>query len=125
MSVTMQIDQTAGVVICVVEGDVLAEDVLSATDEVQTDSNYQPGMNALWDLTDANLAGGKVDQIKLVVNGIAGRRDKRGAGYRVAIVAPSDLAFGISRQYKAYADRLPFSLRVFRDKDEAWRWLLG
>ncbi len=125
MSVTMQIDQTAGVIISVIEGDASGEDVLSAMDEVQTHANYRPNMSALWDLTGANLVGGKTDQLRSVVDGIAKRRDKRGVGYRVAIVAPSDVAFGISRQYEAYADRLPFSLRVFRDREEGWRWLLG
>lgn len=125
MSVTMQIDQAAGVIISVVEGDVSAEDVLSAMDEVQAHADFRPSMNVLWDLTDADFIGGKTDQLRSVVDGIANRRDKRGTGYRVAIVAPSDVAFGVSRQYEAFADRLPFSLRVFREKDEAWQWLVG
>jgi len=47
-------------------------------------------------------------------------------GMRTAIVAPSDVLFGISRMYEMLADSLgsPIEVAVFRDVDHAEDWLL-
>ncbi len=42
---------------------------------------------------------------------------------KVAIYAPGDLAFGISRMYDAIADESPEEVKPFRDVREAIRWL--
>lgn len=44
---------------------------------------------------------------------------------RVAVLAPDDLTFGLSRVYQLTTDgNLPESQRVFRDRPSAIRWLL-
>lgn len=48
---------------------------------------------------------------------------EKGEPGRVAIVASSDLAFGLSRMYQAFRSQSMSEIRVFRDLDEACRWL--
>jgi len=45
------------------------------------------------------------------------------AGSRRAILVESDLVFGVSRMYQAYAGQGGPEVRVFRDPDEANVWL--
>lgn len=44
-------------------------------------------------------------------------------GTRRAIVAPSDVAFGLSRMFSLYAERVGQNVRVFREAREAEHWL--
>lgn len=42
---------------------------------------------------------------------------------RIAIVAATDLGFGLSRMYQAFRSDSMSEIRVFRELEEAWRWL--
>jgi hypothetical protein len=43
----------------------------------------------------------------------------------VAIVAPKDLAFGLSRMYEIYREQPQIALKVFRTREDALAWLKG
>ena len=43
--------------------------------------------------------------------------------YRVAIVAPRDVVYGVGRMYEAYRERTPGAVQVFRTMEEALAWL--
>jgi len=43
--------------------------------------------------------------------------------FKLAIVAPTDLLFGMSRIYKAYGESIGFKISVFRDKENSELWL--
>lgn len=42
---------------------------------------------------------------------------------RIAMVAPEDLLFGLSRVFSAHGEREGLEAAVFRTHDEAWSWL--
>lgn len=44
-------------------------------------------------------------------------------GSRLAIVVDSDVAYGLSRVYEARTAELDFDIGIFRDRDEAIKWL--
>lgn len=46
-----------------------------------------------------------------------------GAPMRIAIIAPSDLAFGLARMYQALRSESVNEMRVFREADEAMLWI--
>jgi len=54
-----------------------------------------------------------------------GAEDETPAQSRVAMVAPANLVYGLSRMYQSYRADSPLPLRVFRDYDEALAWLEG
>lgn len=51
--------------------------------------------------------------------------DRNPAQSRIAIVAETNLAYGLSRVYQALRSRSPLRLEVFRDYEEALAWLTG
>lgn len=42
---------------------------------------------------------------------------------KIAIVAPEDISFGLSRMYDFYTDPVPWDLEIFRSIDSALAWL--
>ena len=41
----------------------------------------------------------------------------------MAIIAPTDLVFGMSRVYEVYAEESGFKIKVFREKSQAESWV--
>ena len=78
----------------------------------------------LVDLSDADLGlvstAGLSSLASFVVDELA--RLQLGSA-RTAIYAPYDLPFGVARMYEAWSDHSPEEVRVFRDRDDAVRWL--
>ena len=44
-------------------------------------------------------------------------------GSRLALVVDADVAYGLSRVYEARTAELDFDIGIFRDRDEAIKWL--
>lgn len=107
-----------------VEGDVDLEDVIRFQDELIGKATETEGMDALYDLS-------AVERLDVTREGIADIRERSrlrreiAAPGRLAIVAPTDLSFGLARMYVMMAERAdePRELAVFRDRGEAASWL--
>lgn len=124
MPITTQIDETAKVIVCKVEGALAFDPAKAAVEEYLRHPSFVPGMNVLWDLRAATLDGfSPRDYATRMAQAFGQFGDERGVDFKLALVATSDLAFGISRQYEALTEKLPFVAHVFRDFDEAWNWL--
>ena len=84
-----------------------------------------PGHNwrtlALFD-PDVEIDANAGDIRKLVAFIQKERRAEARPG-RVAMFAPNDVVFGISRMHQAYSEHLPIETQVFRDVAEAIEWL--
>ncbi|GAB4335996.1 MAG: hypothetical protein Kow0089_05970 [Desulfobulbaceae bacterium] len=82
--------------------------------------------NVLWDLSRARVEDITRDDIRRIIGAPEKSHEGRRGG-RTAIVAPDDLAFGLSRMYQASLGEafLVFQLRVFRETAAARRWLDG
>ncbi|MCX8045077.1 MAG: hypothetical protein N3B18_13240 [Desulfobacterota bacterium] len=101
----------------------LLEAIKSAAMDMMEDPDFKPGADALWDLREAQIKNFSAEDLRSLVFFIAEHQAKRGAGYKVAIVAERDLLFGGARMFEAFADSLPFSCRVFRNVEDAEQWI--
>jgi len=45
------------------------------------------------------------------------------SGGRLAILAESDVSYGMARMYQSYRADGPDEIRIFRDEAEAWDWI--
>jgi hypothetical protein len=74
----------------------------------------------LWDLSQAQPHDLSADDIRAVAKLIASNLGQR----RLAIVAPSDFVFALSRQLHAYAEveNITHAMEVFRDRAAAMKW---
>jgi hypothetical protein len=98
------------------------DDVRRAVEEAMADASFRPGMNSLWNLKDGRVAI-TVAELPEMIGHLSKIDDKRGRGYRVAILVRSNEDFGLSSLFEMNAYTLPFEVQVFRNTDEALAWV--
>jgi len=122
-SIERSVDKNAQLTIYIAKGTVSSEEIKTAISDF-----YQLGpvtRNVLWDVSQAvltDLSTEDVHQISQVPrNFLELRKDGK-----TAIVAPDDLAYGLSRMYQGSSqpEELPFEVQVFRDSETAHKWLV-
>jgi len=117
MPITYRIDPTRHLVVTEWSGTITIQEARAYFSGLRSDPDFDPTMlhlsNAL--KADAPLTLG---ELRL----LASESPFADCG-RAAIVASSDLVFGVSKQYKALANRKSRTIRVFRELDEAFEWL--
>ena len=84
--------------------------------------SYQATGDKLWDCREASLAPLCTEDIKKIVE-CSVRNIENGERSKVAIVAPRNLEYGVSRMFQAYGGNFPFDVGIFRAMDEALAWL--
>lgn len=79
--------------------------------------------NVLWDVSHAVLKELSAEDVQQIAHVPRKSLDLR-AGGKTAIVAPDDLAYGLSRMYQtsSHSEELPFQLQVFRNAENAMAW---
>ena len=82
-----------------------------------------PRLDVLLDLTKMTSLP-ESGQIRLVADTLSGLREKTSWG-ACAVVAKQDVLFGMSRMFGVYAEPVFTRVHVFRERDEAKRWLAG
>ena len=113
MSVKTVIDQKTGVIIRTVEGEFTLQDFRSAFDAILTHPDFQKNMPVIWDFTRADLSELFKQDLVRIAEHIKNHTKKRGANYRVALVASSDLGYGVLRMFDATLYDLPLDMWVF------------
>jgi hypothetical protein len=122
MPVTYRLDTSAEVVLATAHGIVTDDEFLAYATRMVNDPLIDPAVDQLLDLRDVDDAAVMTDTIRRVAEIFRGF-DPIPARSKLAIVASKDLLFGMARMYEVYRDRDEASIRVFRDIDEARRWL--
>ena len=82
----------------------------------------QAAGNMLWDFSEASLAPVSTEDILKIVEFSVRNVESRELS-KVAIVAPRNLEYGVSRMFQSYGGKLPFDVSIFRAMDEALAWL--
>lgn len=85
--------------------------------------DYDPDMNVLWDLTNADFSSVTSEEVA----SLAGMIEKywgQGKKSKAALIVKGDLGYGLSRMYEILlTGSSPNNVCVFRDYDEAEGWL--
>lgn len=89
--------------------------------EIVSGKDYPPDVPTIWDVGQMDAAQFDWEFISKLLE-IRRNYPQRGEAM-IAIVAPSDLSFGVSRMYASISDRLPPLIRVFRDVSKAEEWI--
>ncbi|MEH6471167.1 MAG: hypothetical protein V7752_07950 [Halopseudomonas sp.] len=122
------IDNHAKIILTIWEGEAVDADLIDAIEnyqqQVQNDPDYL-GYNEVVDFSD-------VTKIKLTSAGIknisriAAKSDRSETQTRLAFIVSSKLAFGLARMYETYRSfgQKNKEVRVFRNKDDAYEWVL-
>lgn len=80
--------------------------------------------NVLWDLSHAELESVSSEDAVQITH-VPRKFVELRTGGKTAILAPNDLAYGLSRAFQTSSQpkEFPFELEVFRDKESAYTWL--
>jgi hypothetical protein len=120
MGMSYTIDQARRIVRSRGWGVVSSRDLLDLTSRLLADPAFDPTFRGLTDLSDVTEV--RVETPAMVESASTPTYIP---GTRRAVVAPSDVAFGMARMFASYAERSGQEVRVFRAMREAEAWLEG
>lgn len=105
------------------KGKILDEEFLSFYKELYESGDYNPSMNHLVDLREADSSSRSTDVLRDFAEFVRVRLTDADRRPKVAVVAPKDISFGLARVYDAYADAVPWDFVIFRSIEAALAWL--
>ena len=100
------------------EGIVTLADGEDSPSYLLSNSEFEPSFSQLIDLRAVTKFQVTTEEIRSLTNVTVFDQ-----GVRRAIVAPSDLSFGLARMYQSFAIDLGHEIEVFRDFYAACEWL--
>ena len=124
MSIRFEIDPSGGWVYSYWTGEVTDGQIVERYVDFLRDVEWASTVHELSDVSDADLRLVTVEGItKLAELTEAAYIDAGVSEYKTAVYSPKDLPFGLARMYEALTTNSPESVQVFRDREEALRWL--
>lgn len=121
MPVTYELDPVAGFVDVRCVGHVTLEEVLVHLRTIEEDPRLPERLDALLDMGDQTSVPETVE-LREITRGL--ERVSKSVRWRaLAIVARSDVLFGMSRMFAVFTEPLFSQLNVFREREEAIHWL--
>lgn len=120
MPITYSIDQAAGVIFEVWEGDVSADDLRQYWERYLADPDVLALRRTLVDLRGANLNFSGEDLSYLISKVVLPVLN--GLDWKTALVVGKPVQYGVSRQYQVFAERYSRDA-IFEDSDVALQWL--
>jgi hypothetical protein len=117
----VEVDQEANLVRVVVTGAFSIADGHRVVQAIVDAPGFRSGMDSLVDSRDATT-----DYSAAAVRTAApfpSQSEKRGEGYRTAVVVSRVVDFGMGRMAQAWTEDRPFESRFFFDYEEAEEWL--
>jgi len=121
MPVTYELDPEAGFIDVRCVGHVTLEEVLVHLRTIEEDPRLPERLDALLDMGDQTSIPETVE-LREITRGLE-RVSKTVRWRALAIVARSDVLFGMSRMFAVFTEPLFSQLNVFREREEAIRWL--
>ena len=116
MPITYQIDPAEEIVFTTSEGDVTLDDIAEHCRKLKADKAFNPSFSELLDYRATSPAL-SLDEMRHVASSL----DPYSGDARRAIVASSDLNYGVARMFEAV--HAGITVAVFRSMDEALEWL--
>ena len=106
----------------VVTGKISIDGIISVLEEFYSKT---PDFHLLWDFSGADVSGFKKQGLEKILYAAKEFAKSKNVGKR-AIVAPTDLGYGLARMYETFTELLNHSVshKVFRSKNKAMDWLL-
>jgi len=102
-------------------GTLLPSDLTRMVGELWADTAYAAASHAIWDFSDCETHY-HFDDIFNLFSFVREHKESRGPS-TVAVVAPRDLEFGMTRMYASLSESLVPRIRVFRTRAEARAWI--
>ncbi|UCG87688.1 MAG: hypothetical protein JSW71_03830 [Gemmatimonadota bacterium] len=102
-------------------GDLVAADITETLARLYDDSQFRTGMSTLADFRGARAAVSG-DNIRTIMNFVSRNLEWRGKG-NCAVVTDRQVDYGMARMAQAYMEPIGIEAMVFREMEDAERWL--
>ncbi len=99
-------------------GVITEQELLEHVTALRADPRFKPHFHQLGDLRDATGYAGTTATIRRMA-----QLSPFGSGSRRAVVAGTDVIYGMMRMFQILRDDLPDEIEVFRDLVAAFEWL--
>ena len=106
-----------------IEGEASYEDVRTYLDTLCEDPRFRPGMPGLIDCRGVTSLFSIRDLRQTAAD--AKTRPQMQVPARAAVLASSNIIYGLLRMYEVFNEGNPSEIRVFRQPEEAMAWLKG
>ena len=103
-------------------GTLQVQDIIDSFDAAMELPDFERSMSVPWDLRDAKIDAAP-DEMQALVTHVGLKREHRGTGYRLAVVAQDTVLIMLADIFKALSSPLSLQVRIFRDIDEARSWI--
>jgi len=122
MPLRYKIIESKKIVYVIGEGNITLDDLSNHIEELSKDPKYIAPMKKLIDYRQAVPMGPYSEELDNFINRILKFKDIF-RGEICAVVVNDDLSFGITRVFASKMEPLNFQTNVFRDFNEALKWL--
>ena len=106
-----------------IEGETSYEAVKAYLDELVVEPRFRPGMPGIIDCRRVTSLFSILDLRRTAAD--ARTRPQMQVPGRAAVLASSNLIYGLLRMYEVFNEGNPSEIRVFREPDKAMEWLRG
>lgn len=121
MTISFRLDSQLSFVISEGSGTLTIQDLIGHAESLRSDPVLS-GHDELVDLSRVEKVEVTSEGLRQLASTVARLNPDRKA-YRVAVVAPDDVVYGMARMYEVFRDELAGTLQTFRTVDEARGWL--
>jgi hypothetical protein len=112
------IDTTAGLVRSTCTSTLTAPELLAHMTQVRADPAFTPAFHHLVDARAVDRCDVDGHDLRHLAT-----RNPWGPDARCAVVVGSDVGYGVGRMYEIFSEQAGHTVQVFRELDEALRWL--
>ncbi len=123
MPIRFYVDRDLRLVVAVHIGPVPDAEFLAAYEKLYADPDFDLSFDILVDLRKAESVSRSAAALQSLASSIVPRYERSKSPIKLVFVAKTDVSYGMSRMFQAFADTLPGESMVFRTMDEALDWL--
>ena len=125
MPIVYSIDPSRSRVTLTYTGTITDRELFETFDRLYQDPLHRVGMDELSDLRAVHNVTVTSVGLQALADQTSRLLDQAHQSWRVAVVAPQDVVFGLARMYGLFREDSPELVRVFRDLPSAEAWLEG
>ena len=125
MEISTQINKERNLRSHKVKGLIIVRELNEMLVGLYKSTEYDPDMNALWDLRDADFSSVTTAEVRSLIEMVKEHWGQGGKS-KAALIVTRDFDYGLSRMYEILmSGSTSDNIMVFRKYDEAEKWLEG
>lgn len=124
MPIRMIIERDVGLIRTTASGRLGGTDLIEYYRRLRAHPDFRSNLNEIFDATQVEAVDVTADDVRRL-SSITEEFTKHGVPVKVAIIAPGDVEFGLSRMYEMLQIQSINVLKVFRERAAAEAWILG